>query len=96
MIHLLSATPGSGKSLLATEIMLNLSRDNVANLKYNYYYAKAFFEKLLQLKLENYLDSIIVTNGQGLERTSELVFLDPDFFDFLNIEYFIITELQSF
>ena len=89
MIHLLSATPGSGKSLLATEIMLNLSRDNVANLKYNYYYAKAFFEKLLQLKLENYLDSIIVTNGQGLERTSELVFLEPDFFDFLNTEYFI-------
>ena len=89
MINLLSATPGSGKSLLATEIMLNLSRDNVANLKYNYYYAKAFFEKLLQLKLETYLDSIIVTKGQGLERTSELVFLEPDFFDFLNTEYFI-------
>jgi len=89
MINFLSATPGSGKSLLATEMLLNLSRDNVANLKFNYYYAKAFFEKLVQLKLENYLDSILVTEGQGLERTSELVFLEPDFFDFLSTEYFI-------
>ena len=89
MIHLLSATPGSGKSLLATEILLNLSRDNVANLKFNFFYAKAFFEKLVQLKLEHYLDSILVTKGQGLERTSELVFLDSDYFDFLNVEYFI-------
>lgn len=89
MIHLLSATPGSGKSLLATERLLNLSRDNVANLKYNYFYAKAFFEKLEQLKLHHYLDSILVTKGQGLERTSELVFLEPDYFDFLKTEYFI-------
>ncbi|UIJ74336.1 zonular occludens toxin domain-containing protein [Acinetobacter sp. SH20PTE14] len=89
MIHLLSATPGSGKSLLATERLLNLSRDNIANLKFNYFYAKAFFEKLEHLKLQHYLDSILVTKGQGLERTSELVFLDSDYFDFLHVEYFI-------
>lgn len=89
MIHLLSATPGSGKSLLATEILLNLSRDNIANLKHNFYYAKAFFEKINNLNLNEYLDLILVTKGQGLERTSEIIFLDPDFFDFLKEEYFI-------
>jgi hypothetical protein len=89
MINFLSATPGSGKSLLATEMMLNLSRDNVSNLRFNYYLAKAFFDKIIQLKFENYLDSILVTTGQGLERTSEIVFLEPDYFDFLNAEYFI-------
>lgn len=89
MITFLSATPGSGKSLLATEMMLNLSRDNVANLKYNYYYAKAFFEKLEQIKKLDYLDQILVCKGQGLERTSEIFFLAPDFFDFLKTEYFI-------
>lgn len=89
MITLLSATPGSGKSLLATDILLDLSRDNVANLKHNFYYAKAFFEKLEQLKKLDYLDQILVTKGQGLERTSEIVFLTPDFFDFLKTEYFI-------
>ncbi|MFK4049887.1 zonular occludens toxin domain-containing protein [Acinetobacter venetianus] len=89
MIHFLSATPGSGKSLLATDLLLELSRENIANLKYNYYYAKAFFEKLKFLKLESYLDLVLVTKGQGLERTSEIHFLEPDFFDFLKIEYFI-------
>lgn len=89
MINFLSATPGSGKSLLATEMMLNLSRDNIANLKHNFYYAKAFFEKIKNLKLEEYLDLILVTKGQGLERTSEIIFLEPDFFDFLKEEYFI-------
>ncbi|WP_171477352.1 hypothetical protein [Acinetobacter bereziniae] len=44
MIHFLSATPGSGKSLLATEMMLDLSRENIANLKHNFYYAKAFLK----------------------------------------------------
>jgi hypothetical protein len=89
MINFLSATPGSGKSLLATEMMLNLSRDNVANLKYNYFYAKAFFEKLQQIKRLDYLDQILVMKGQGLQRTVEIVFLEPDFFDFLKTEYFI-------
>lgn len=89
MINFLSATPGSGKSLLATEMMLDLSRDNIANLKHNYYYAKAFFEKIANLKLQEYLDLILVTKGQGLERTSEIIFLDPDFFDFLKTEYSI-------
>lgn len=89
MIHLLSATPGSGKSLLATDGLLDVSRDNVANLKFNYYYAKAFFEKISNLKLDHYLESILVTKGQGLERTSELVFLESDYFDFLKKEYFI-------
>ncbi|MDU2409620.1 MAG: zonular occludens toxin domain-containing protein [Acinetobacter junii] len=89
MINFLSATPGSGKSLLATDMLLTLSRDNVANLKYNYYYAKAFFEKLEQLKKLDYLDQILVTKGQGLERTTEILFLAPDFFDFLKTEYFI-------
>jgi len=89
MINFLSATPGSGKSLLATEMMLDLSRDNIANLKHNYYYAKAFFEKIANLKLQEYLDLILVTKGQGLERTSEIIFLEPDFFDFLKTEYFI-------
>ena len=78
MITLLSATPGSGKSLLATDILLDLSRDNVTNLKHNFYYAKAFFEKLEQLKKLDYLDQILVTKGQGLERTSEIVFLTPE------------------
>lgn len=89
MINFLSATPGSGKSLLATEMMLNLSRDNVSNLKYNYFYAKAFFEKIQQINKIDYLDQILVTKGQGLERTVEIVFLQPDFFDFLKTEYFI-------
>ena len=89
MINFLSATPGSGKSLLATEMMLNLSRDNIANLKHNYYYAKAFFEKIENLKLQEYLDLILVTKGQGLERTSEIIFLESDYFDFLKEEYFI-------
>ncbi|MEN8411939.1 zonular occludens toxin domain-containing protein [Acinetobacter bereziniae] len=89
MIHFLSATPGSGKSLLATEMMLNLSRDNIANLKHNFYYAKAFFEKINNLKFNEYLDLILVTKGQGLERTSEIIFLEPNFFDFLKEEYFI-------
>lgn len=89
MIHFLSATPGSGKSLLATDLLLELSRENIANLKYNYFYAKAFFEKLKFLKLESYLDLVLVTKGQGLERTSEIHFLEPDFFDFLKTEYFI-------
>ncbi|MCH7378599.1 MULTISPECIES: zonular occludens toxin domain-containing protein [Acinetobacter] len=89
MIHFLSATPGSGKSLLATERMLNLSRDNIANLKFNYLYAKAVFEKISFLKLDHYLDSIVVTQGQGLERTSEIIFLESDYFDFLRTEYFI-------
>lgn len=89
MIELLSATPGSGKSLRAVKKLLDLSRENVANLKHNYFYAKAFFEKLHALKLQDYLDLILVTRGQGLERTSEIIFLEPDFFDFLKQEYFI-------
>lgn len=89
MINFLSATPGSGKSLLATEMMLNLSRDNIANLKHNFFYAKAFFEKLNILKLEEYLDLVLITSGQGLERKSEIIFLEPDHFEFLKEEYFI-------
>nr|WP_314522907.1 zonular occludens toxin domain-containing protein [uncultured Acinetobacter sp.] len=89
MINFLSATPGSGKSLLATERLLNLSRDNISNLKFNYLYAKAVFEKITFLKLDTYLDSIVVTKGQGLERTSEIIFLESDYFDFLKTEYFI-------
>lgn len=89
MIKFLSATPGSGKSLLATELMLNLSRDNISGLKHNYLYAKAFFEKISFLKLDHYLDSIEVTHGQGLERTSQIIFLESDYFDFLKKEYFI-------
>lgn len=89
MIHLLSATPGSGKSLLATERLLNLSRDNIANLKHNYFYAKAFFEKIAFLKLEHYLSQLLVTKGQGLERESEIVFFESDYFDFLKTEYYI-------
>lgn len=89
MINFLSATPGSGKSLLATEMMLDLSRANIANLKHNYYYAKAFFEKIAELKIVDYLDSIQVSKGQGLERTVEIIFLESDFFDFLKEEYLI-------
>lgn len=89
MINFLSATPGSGKSLLATEMMLNLSRDNISNLKHNFFYAKAFFEKIHILKIENYLDQILITKGQGLERTSEIIFLEADYFDFLKQEYLI-------
>ncbi|WP_151793033.1 zonular occludens toxin domain-containing protein [Acinetobacter seifertii] len=89
MIHLLSATPGSGKSLLATERLLNLSRDNIANLKHNYFYAKAFFEKITFLKLEDYLNQLLITTGQGLSRTYEIKFFEPEFFDFLKTEYYI-------
>lgn len=89
MINLLSATPGSGKTLLATELLLNLSRSNVSNLKHNYFYAKAFFEKIIQLDLSSHLNSILIETGQGLERTSEIIFLEPDYFDFLKTEYFI-------
>lgn len=89
MITLLSATPGSGKSLLATEKLLNMSRDNIANLKHNYFYAKAFFEKIAFLKLEHYLSQLLVTKGQGLERITEIVFFESDYFDFLKTEYYI-------
>ncbi|MBK5646374.1 MAG: hypothetical protein I4N51_04170 [Acinetobacter sp.] len=89
MIELLSATPGSGKSLKAVKKLLDLSRENVVNLKHNFFYAKAFFDKIANLKLEEYLDLILVTQGQGLERTSEIKFLEPDFFNFLKTEYFI-------
>ncbi len=87
MIELLSATPGSGKSLKSTKKLLDLSRENIVNLKHNYFYAKAFFEKLTTLKLTEYLDSILVTKGQGLERTTEIIFLEADYFDFLKTEY---------
>ena len=89
MIKLISATPGSGKSLLATDMLLTVCRENVANLKYNYFYGKAFFEKLEQLNLIHYLNSLLVEKGQGLEKTSEIVFFEPDYFDFLKIEYYI-------
>lgn len=89
MIHLLSATPGSGKSLLATERLLDLSRDNISNLKHNYFYAKAFFEKIAFLKLEDYLNQLLITTGQGLNRTYEIKFFEPEFFDFLKTEYYI-------
>ncbi|MFC1392206.1 putative phage-like protein [Acinetobacter baumannii] len=89
MITLLSATPGSGKSLLATEKLLDMSRDNIANLKHNYFYAKAFFEKIAFLKLESYLSQLLVTKGQGLERITEIVFFETDYFDFLKTEYYI-------
>lgn len=66
-----------------------MSRDNIANLKHNYFYAKAFFEKIAFLKLEDYLSQLLVTKGQGLERVSEIVFLESNFFDFLKTEYYI-------
>lgn len=87
MIHFLSATPGSGKSLLATELLYKLSKDNIKNLKHNYYYAKAFFEKIETLDLSSYLRSITITKGQGLERETEYLFLEHDYFDYLKNEY---------
>lgn len=89
MIHLLTAGPGSGKSLYATNILLNLSRDNLKNLKFNFYLAKSFFEKIDNLKLQDRLRSVILETGQGLEKTEELIFLEENYFDFLKEEYFI-------
>lgn len=89
MIHLLTAGPGSGKSLYATNILLNLSRDNLKNLKFNFYLAKSFFEKIDNLKLQDRLRSVILETGQGLEKTEELIFLEENYFEFLKEEYFI-------
>lgn len=96
MITFLSATPGSGKSLLATENLYNLSKSNIKNLKHNYFYAKAFFEKITNDGLDSYLSSIQVNKGQGLERTSELIFLDQDYFDFLKVEYQINLVISEY
>jgi zona occludens toxin len=96
MIKFLSATPGSGKSLLATEMVYQISKSNVSNIKYNYFYAKAFFEKVEQLKLHEYFVSIIIEVGQGLEKTSELIFLEPDYFDFLKTEYNINVVMDGY
>lgn len=68
MITFLTATPGGGKSLLATEMLYKISKSNVLNLKHNYFYAKSFFEKVAELKLEEYFQSIIIEIGQGLEK----------------------------
>lgn len=87
MIHLLTAGPGSGKSLYSTELLLKLSRENIKNLRHNYFYAKAFFEKIVELKLEDELLSVLLEKGQGLEKEYELVFLEKGHFDFLTTEY---------
>lgn len=96
MIHFLSATPGSGKSLLATELLYKLSKDNIKNLKHNFYYAKAFFEKIKELKFDSYLRSLVVTRGQGLERETELVFFEDDFFNFLKTEFHINVVMTEY
>ena len=96
MIYFLSATPGAGKTLLATDMLYKLSKDNVANLKHNFYYAKAFFEKIKDLELEEYLTTVTVTRGQGLEKTVEILFLDDNYFDFLKQEYFINVVLDGY
>lgn len=89
MITFLSATPGSGKTLWATEQLLILSRKNIKNLKHNYFYAKAFFEKITQLELESELGSVLIEEGQGLEKTTRIEFLESYYFDFLKTEYSI-------
>lgn len=96
MINFLTATPGGGKTLLATEILYILSKANVLNLKHNYFYAKSFFEKIAELKLEEYFQSIIIEVGQGLEKTSQHIFLDDDYFDFLKTEYYINVVMDGY
>ena len=96
MITFLTATPGGGKSLLATEMLYKISKANVLNLKHNYFYAKSFFEKIAELKLEQYFQSIIIEVGQGLEKTSQHIFLDDDYFDFLKTEYYINVVMDGF
>lgn len=96
MITFLTATPGGGKSLLATEILYKISKANVLNLKHNYFYAKSFFEKIAELKLEQYFQSIIIEVGQGLEKTSQHIFLEDDYFDFLKTEYYINVVMDGF
>lgn len=96
MITFLSATPGSGKSLYATNQLYELSRLNIKNLKYNLFLAKAFFEKIKELGLEDYLRSVTITRGQGLERTTELLFLEQDYFDFLFHEYNISVLISQY
>ncbi len=96
MITFLTATPGGGKSLLATEMLYKISKSNVLNLKHNYFYAKSFFEKIAELKLEEYFQSIIIEVGQGLEKTSEYIFLDDDYFDFLKTEYYINVVMDGY
>lgn len=87
MIHLLTAGPGSGKSLYSTELLLKVSRLNVSNLRHNYFYAKPFFEKIKELKLHEQLRSVTLEVGQGLEKEYEIRFLDENYFDFLKTEY---------
>lgn len=96
MIDFLSATPGSGKTLLAVEILYILSKDNIKNLKHNFFYAKAFFEKINQLEFDSYLRSLTITTGQGLERETQLIFFDDDFFDFLKKEYSINVVMSEY
>lgn len=96
MITFLTATPGGGKSLLATEMLYKISKSNVLNLKHNYFYAKSFFEKVAELKLEEYFQSIIIEIGQGLEKTSQHIFLEDHYFDFLKTEYNINVVMDGY
>jgi zona occludens toxin len=95
MIHFLSATPGSGKTLWATDYIYKLSKLNIKNLNFNYYYAKSFFEKITQLGFDSYLASYLLEEGQGLEQTKRLVFLESNFFDFLKNQYYLNVVLDG-
>lgn len=95
MITFISATPGSGKTLLATDMVYQISRRNVANLHHNFFYGKAFFEKIKELQLEEYFQTVYIEHGQGLEKEIEVVFLEDDYFDFLKKKYHINVVLDG-
>lgn len=94
-ITFISAVPGGGKTLTAVEILYKLSRDNVKNLNFNYYLFKPTIEKLTELNLLDELRTATIVTGQGLEQQTEILFFEPDHFDFLKKEYRINVVLDE-
>lgn len=96
MITFISATPGAGKTLSLVEIFHKLSKDNQKNLKHNFLLYKAFLDKVIELNLLNELSYVERTTGQGLEKKTELILLDSDYFDFLLVEYNLNIVLNEY
>ena len=53
-------------------------------------------KKIKELKFDSYLRSLVVTRGQGLERETELVFFEDDFFNFLKTEFHINVVMTEY
>lgn len=95
MITFISAVPGGGKTLSAVEILYDLSVANIKNLRYNYLLFKTIIDKLTELNLLEELRTVTITTGQGLEQKTDILFFDPDYFDFLKEEYNLNVVLQE-